>query len=100
MTVKEPAKERGKPSRLEARVEPEILALIKRAAEIQGRTVSDFVVAASQEAARRAIEDTAVIRFTLEGQEAFAEAIMNPRPTPAGFKKAVARHRQLIREVR
>jgi len=100
MTIKVPTKERGKPSRLEARIEPEILALIKRAAEIQGRTVSDFVVAASREAARRAIEDTTVIRLSLEGQEAFTEAITNPRPTPAGFKKAVARHRRLIREVR
>lgn len=98
--VKERTKERGRTSRLEARVAPDILALVKRAAEIQGRTVSDFLVTAAQDAARRAIDDAAVIRLTLEGQRQFAEAILNPRPAPAGFRRAVARHRQLIREVR
>ena len=96
MTIKETSRS----ARLEARVAPDTLAMVKRAAEIQGRTVSDFVVVAAQEAARRAIQDAQVIRFTLEGQRAFAEAIAKPRPTPAGFKKAVARHRRLIREVR
>jgi uncharacterized protein (DUF1778 family) len=93
-------KKTSRTARLEARVAPDTLAMVKRAAEIQGRTVSDFVVAAAQDAAKRAIADAEVIRFTLEGQRAFAEAMANPRPTPAGFKKAVARHRQLIREVR
>jgi len=87
-------------SRLEARVAPETLALVKRAAEIQGRSVSDFVVAAAQEAAKRAIEDAQMIRFSLEGQEAFFEAITNMRPVPDGFRKAVRRHRELIRDVR
>ena len=37
-------------TRLEARIAPDALAAVKRAAEIQGRSVSDFVVAAAQEA--------------------------------------------------
>ena len=93
-------KETNRSARLEARVAPDTLAMIKRAAEIQGHTVSDFVVVAAREAAKRAIEDAQVIRFTREGQRAFAEAISRPRRTPAGFKKAVARHRRLIGEVR
>ena len=36
-------------ARIEARIAPEALAIVKRAAEIQGRSVSDFVVAAAQE---------------------------------------------------
>jgi uncharacterized protein (DUF1778 family) len=99
MMVKERTKQAGM-ARLEARVAPHILALVKRAAEMQGRTVTDFVVAAAEGAARQAIEETTVIRLTLEGQQQFAEAILNPGPVPAGFKKAVKSHRQLIREVR
>ena len=38
-------------ARLEARIAPDALAIVKRAAEMQGRSVSDFVVAAAQEAA-------------------------------------------------
>ena len=40
-------------SRIEARIAPDALKVIKRAAEIQGRSVSDFVVAAAQEVATR-----------------------------------------------
>src|SRR5208337_1817583 len=69
-------------------------------AEIQGRSVSDFVVAAAQEAAHRAIEETQVIRLSVEDQRAFAEAILNPpAPTPA-LRRAFRRHRELIQESR
>jgi uncharacterized protein (DUF1778 family) len=40
-------------ARLEARITREALAVVRRAAEIQGRSVSDFVVAAAQEAAQK-----------------------------------------------
>ena len=61
------------------------MARLKRAAEIQGRTLTDFVVAAADEAACRAIEQTEIIRLSLEGQRQFAEAILNPpAPNKAG----------------
>ena len=44
-------------ARIEARIAPDALAVVKHAAEMQGRSVSDFVVAAAQEAAYRAIEE-------------------------------------------
>jgi uncharacterized protein (DUF1778 family) len=87
-------------ARVEARIAPDVLALVKRAAEIQGRSISDFVVAAAQEAARRTIEETDIIRLSVAGQRAFAEALLNPSRPPARLKKAFARHRRLIREVR
>lgn len=48
-------------ARIETRVAPDTLAVAKRAAEIQGRSVSDFVVAAAREAANRTIEETQII---------------------------------------
>jgi uncharacterized protein (DUF1778 family) len=87
-------------ARIEARIAPDALAIVKRAAEIQGRSVSDFVVAAAQEAAERTIEQTEIIRLSVEGQRAFAEAILNPPEPSDGLKKAAQNHRQLIREVR
>ena len=87
-------------ARIEARIAPDALAAIKRAAEIQGRSISDFVVAAAQEAAQRAIEETQVIRLSVEDQRAFAEAILHPpAPTPA-LRRAFRRHRELIQESR
>jgi uncharacterized protein (DUF1778 family) len=35
-------------SRTEARIAPEVLAAVKRAAELQGRSVRDFIAAAAQ----------------------------------------------------
>ena len=88
--------EANRTARIEARIAPEALAIVKRAAEIQGRSVSDFVVAAAQEAAQRAIEETQVIRLSVEDQRAFAEAILHPpAPTPA-LRRAFRRHRELI----
>jgi len=94
------AQEASRTQRIEARITPEALAVVKRAAEIQGRSVSDFVVAAAQEAAHRTIEETQIIRLSVEDQRAFAEAILNPpEPTPA-LRRAFRRHRELIKEVR
>jgi uncharacterized protein (DUF1778 family) len=85
---------------IEARFAPEVLAIVKRAAELQGRSLSDFVVAAAQEAAYRTIEETEIIRLSVEGQRAFAEAILNPPEPSPGLQKAFEAHRRLIREVR
>jgi uncharacterized protein (DUF1778 family) len=100
MAAKQRGKKPGKSSKLEARASPDTLAMIRRAAEIQGRTVSDFVVTAAQEAAQRTIESTQIIRLTLEGQRQFAEAILNPPSPGARLKRVAARYRHLIREVR
>jgi len=83
-------------ARLEARLPNEILVRLKRAAEIQGRSLTDFVVSAADEAARRAIEQTEILRFSAEAQRQIAEAILNPpKPAPA-LRKAIRRHRELF----
>jgi uncharacterized protein (DUF1778 family) len=73
-----------------------VLARLKRAAEIQGRSVTDFVVAAADEAACRTIEQTEIIRLSIEAQRQIAEAILNPPPATKALKKAVKRHRELF----
>jgi uncharacterized protein (DUF1778 family) len=83
-------------ARLEARLPQDVMARLRRAAEIQGRTLTDFVVAAADEAACRAIQDTQIIRLSLEGQRQIAEAILKPpEPTPA-LKKAAKRYREMF----
>ena len=91
---------RPKSARLEARITPDLQALLKRAAELEGRSVTDFVVTAAQAAAERRVEQAQVIRLSLEDQRAFVEAILNPpEPTPA-LRRAFRRHRALIEESR
>lgn len=83
-------------ARIEARIAPDALRVVRRAAEIQGRSVSDFVVAAAQEAANRAIEAAQIIRLSVEDQRAFAEAISTPAAPSAALLRAAEAHRALI----
>lgn len=81
-------------ARLEARISTELHALLKRAAELQGRTMTDFVVAAVQAAAQRAVEQAEVVRLSLADQECFAQA---PPPSPA-LERAFVRRSKLLRK--
>ena len=83
-------------ARLEARISTDLHTMLKRAAELQGRTMTDFVVAAVQDAAQRAIEQSEVMRLSLADQASFAQALLSPpKPTPA-LKRAFARRRKLL----
>jgi uncharacterized protein (DUF1778 family) len=85
-------------ARLEARITRDALAVVRRAAEIQGRSVSDFVVAAAQEAAQKTVAEVEVIRLSREAQEKFATLLLHPpAPVPA-LKKAFGRHRARVVE--
>jgi uncharacterized protein (DUF1778 family) len=87
-------------ARLEARIAPDALAVVKRAAELQGRSLSDFVVAAAQEAAHRTIEETNLIRLTIEEQRGFVDLLLDPpAPTPP-LRRAQRAHARLIRASR
>jgi uncharacterized protein (DUF1778 family) len=80
--------ESNRTARLEARITPDALAIIRRAAELQGRSVSDFVVAAAQEAASRTIEETQLIRLSIEDQQRFVELLLNPPAPNAALLRA------------
>ena len=83
--------------RLEARIAPDTLATVRRAAEMQGRSLSDFVVAAAEAAARTAIADAQVIRLSAEDQLRFVTALLDDdaRPAPA-MTRAAERRRRLL----
>lgn len=83
-------------SRIEARIAPDALATVRRAAEIQGRSVSDFVVAAAQEAAQRTIDAAQIIHLSLADQERVAKALSGAREPAAALKRAFEAHRDLI----
>jgi uncharacterized protein (DUF1778 family) len=85
-------------ARLEARLPNAVLGRLKRAAEIQGRSLTDFVVAAADEAACRTIEQTEIIRLSIRDQQRIANAILRPPAPKTALKRAVRRHRELFGE--
>ena len=88
--------ENSRTARIEARIAPGALAVVRGAAEIQGRSVSDFVVAAAQEAAQKAVAETEVIRLSRAAQEKFVSLLLDQPPPSDALLRALKRHRDLI----
>ncbi|WP_372005433.1 DUF1778 domain-containing protein [Tistrella mobilis] len=85
---------RTRSERLEARVSAEQKRLIEHAAALEGRSVTDFVLAAVQDAARRAIEDHRRIDLSLRDGEAFVRALTEPHPVNDRLMDTIRRYRQ------
>jgi uncharacterized protein (DUF1778 family) len=85
-------------ARLEARVNPEIKALWQKAADLQGVTLTDFVIASVQEAAYKVIQQHQTLKLSLEDAEAFVEALQNlPKPSDSLIAAAL-RYKQIIQK--
>lgn len=65
--------------RLEARITPAQKTLIEHAAALQGRSVTDFVLAAVQDAAAKAIDEHQRITLSIQDGRAFVEALVAAR---------------------
>lgn len=86
-----------KSERLEARITPETKALFQKAADLQGRSLTDFVVDSVLEAARRTVRETELADLTRRDRIAFIEALLGPAPSPnARLRNAAARHAQIL----
>ncbi|MEO8857737.1 MAG: DUF1778 domain-containing protein [Burkholderiaceae bacterium] len=88
--------ELARTARVEARIAPDALAVVRRAAELQGRSISDFLVAAALKDAHQTIEDAQIIRLSLDDQQRFAELLLNPPPLAQAMKRALKARKQLI----
>ena len=87
---------RTKAHRLEARIARDSLAAIRRAAEIQGRSVSDFVVHAAHEAANRTIAEAHIVRLSAADQIALVKALLKPPIATPAMRRAIKRRERLL----
>ncbi len=77
-------------SRLEARISSEQKALFEKAAELQGCSLSNFIIASAREAALKTIREHEVIRLVGPDRDAFIAALINP-PKPTRKMREAAR---------
>lgn len=78
-------------TRMDLRVPQPIRDVIDRAAAMQGRTRTDFVLEAALEKAERIIERQAVIRLALQDQELLANALIrNSVESQSQYVKGIA----------
>src|SRR3990167_2360134 len=85
-----------KSERLEARFSRKQKGLIQRAADLAGRSLTDFILTASQEAANKVIREHEVITLTAQESERFVTALMNPPGPNLALQKAAKHHRDFF----
>lgn len=91
-----PNSEVARTARVEARIAPDALAVVRRAAELQGRSISDFLVAAALKDAHQTIEDAQIIRLSVDDQQRFAELLLDPPPLAPAMQRALKARKRLI----
>ena len=81
---------------MEARINRQQKELFVLAAELEGRSLTDFVIKAVREAAERTIEQNQLMMLTVRDQRAFVDALLNA-PTPnARLRDAAERYKNKI----
>ena len=88
----------AKRERLEARVSPDLKALLQRAADLQGRSLTDFVLESARHAAEAVIHEHEVITLSARDSRAFVEALLNPPAPNERLRAAFARYQQEVVE--
>lgn len=76
--------------RFDARLDEDQKTLIQRAADLEGRTMTDFVLHSAKVAAERTIQERAMMVLSARDTEVFVDAILNP-PKPGPVLRAAAR---------
>lgn len=79
-------------ARLEARVAPEVKALWQQAAELEGRTLTDFVIASVQKAALDVIDQHQTLKLNREDSEAFVAALLEPSQPNEALRVAASNY--------
>ncbi len=83
--------------RLEARVTEEQKRLLQRAADLSGRSLSDFVVSSAQAAAEEAVRAHEVMQPTDRETQAFVEAFLSGSQPNEVLRRHARRHRAVVR---
>lgn len=83
--------------RFDARLNEAQKILIQRAADLEGRSMTDFVLYSAEAAAERTIEERAMLILSARETEAFVNTILNlPEPGPV-LRAAARRYKSTLK---
>jgi uncharacterized protein (DUF1778 family) len=85
----------AKKERLEARIPTALKKLLQHAADLQGRTVTDFVVTSAHDAAQRIIEEHSILALSSRDREMFISTLLSPPEPSERLVRAAERYRRL-----
>ncbi|MDH5558850.1 MAG: DUF1778 domain-containing protein [Alphaproteobacteria bacterium] len=85
---------RQKAERLETRLTAEQKELLQRAASLQGRSLTDFVIESAQAAALRTVREYEILRLNARDSEAFVAALLDAPEPGERLKTAYGKYKQ------
>lgn len=85
----------GKDTRLVARVDEETQRLIAHAAELTGRSLSQFLIYAAKKEAQEAERQALQIQVSRQSADLMLELLDNPEPINPKLREAALNHRKL-----
>lgn len=88
----------SKDERIQARVSSTQRELLQRAADLEGRSLSDFVIESAQRHAEEVIREHEVIRLSPRDSRVFIEALLNPPAPNARMRALAARYQREVVE--
>ena len=80
--------------RFDARLNEEQKILIQRAADLEGRTMTDFVLHSAETAAERTIEARAMLILSARETEAFVDAVLSPAEPGPVLRNAARQYKK------
>src|SRR5215469_965766 len=85
---------KAKDYRFDARLNEEQKVLIQKAADLEGRTMTDFVLRSAQAAAERTLQDRAMLILSARETESFVDAVLNPADPGPTLSAAARRYKK------
>ena len=90
-------KMRPKGYRFDARLNENQKLLIQRAADLEGRTMTDFVLGSAQSAAQRTLEDRTMLILSARETGAFVDALLTPAQPGPVLRRAAEHYKQTMK---
>lgn len=82
-------------ARVGTRVPAHVKALLQRAADLSGRSLTDFIIASAQASAEETIRQHTVVQLSAEDSRRLAQALLNPPAPNVELREAFADYRSL-----
>ena len=82
-------------ARLEARLTGQQKALFQHAADLTGRSLTEFVVSSAQEVASRTVRELSVLTLIGRDRQVFVNSLLKPVPPNKRLLQAARRYRRV-----
>ena len=88
---------KSKTYRFDARLNEQQKLLIQRAADLEGRTMTDFVLHSAEAAAERTIAERAMLMLSARETQTFVDAILHPAEPGPVLRAAARRYKATLK---